>query len=163
MTKTSRVDGRNHSETINQTVYEEINPKTDKLVKVIKGTCSSWGRNKSQTFTKFIMKRQVIEKRAKWKHGYCSSLSNSAWCDLNSKGDILELHVKWPTVECNCKKEITFTLKEFELEEARWKNKNFQRHSVLLKNFFLKPAVSLAAPFIGKAVGAKTKDPDGWS
>ena len=63
MTKTSRVDGKNHSETKNQKVYEEINPKTDKLVKVIKGTCSNWGRNKWQTFTKFIMKRQVIEKR----------------------------------------------------------------------------------------------------
>ena len=32
--------------------YEKVNPKTKKLVKVIKGTCSICGRNKSQIFTK---------------------------------------------------------------------------------------------------------------
>ena len=32
--------------------YEKVNPKTKKLVKVIKGTCSICSRNKSQIFTK---------------------------------------------------------------------------------------------------------------
>ena len=44
--------GRRHmSETINQNIYEKINPKTKKVVKIIKGTCSICNRNKSQIFT----------------------------------------------------------------------------------------------------------------
>ena len=52
MTKTWCVGGRHYSESINQNVYEKVNPRTKKLVKVIKGTCSICGRNKSQIFTK---------------------------------------------------------------------------------------------------------------
>ena len=52
MTKTYCVGGRHKSETLNQNVYEKINPTTKKLVKIIKGTCSICGRNKSQIFTK---------------------------------------------------------------------------------------------------------------
>ena len=36
------------SETLNQNIYEKINPKTKKVVKIIKGTCSICNRNKSQ-------------------------------------------------------------------------------------------------------------------
>ena len=36
--------GRHYSWTLNQTVYEKRNPKTKKLVKNIKGTCSICGR-----------------------------------------------------------------------------------------------------------------------
>ena len=25
-------------------------------------------------------------------HNHCSAMSNSAWCELNSKGDFLKLH-----------------------------------------------------------------------
>ena len=32
--------------------YDRRNPKTQKLVKIIKGSCSICGRNKSQIFTK---------------------------------------------------------------------------------------------------------------
>ena len=52
MTKTWCVGGRYYSESINQNVYEKVNPKTKKLVKNIKSTCNICGRNKSQTFTK---------------------------------------------------------------------------------------------------------------
>ena len=52
MTKTWCVGGRHCSKSINQNVYEKVNPKTKKLVKIIKGKCSLCGRNKSQTFTK---------------------------------------------------------------------------------------------------------------
>ena len=52
MTKTYCLGGRHYSDTINITQYEKINPKTKKLVKIIKGTCSICGRNKSQIFTK---------------------------------------------------------------------------------------------------------------
>ena len=52
MTKTWCVGGRHMSNTNNITQYEKVNPKTKKLVKVIKGTCSICGQNKSQIFTK---------------------------------------------------------------------------------------------------------------
>ena len=52
MTKTSCLGGRHYSNTNNITQYEKINPKTKKLVKIIKGTCGNCGRNKPQIFTK---------------------------------------------------------------------------------------------------------------
>ena len=52
MTKTWCVGGRQVSQTSNQNLYEKFNPKTKKLVKITKGTCSICGRNKSQIFTK---------------------------------------------------------------------------------------------------------------
>ena len=52
MTKTSCVGGRHKSDTNNIVEYEKVNPRTKKLVKFIKGTCSICGRNKSQIFTK---------------------------------------------------------------------------------------------------------------
>ena len=45
------VGGRHMSETINQKVYEKVNPKTNKVVKFIKRKCIIGGRNKSQIFT----------------------------------------------------------------------------------------------------------------
>ena len=44
--------GRHHSETINHNVIEKVNPKTKKIVKVIKGQCEIGGRNKSHIFTR---------------------------------------------------------------------------------------------------------------
>ena len=44
--------GRYYSDTINITQYEKRNPKTEKLVEVIKSNCSVCGRNKCQVFTK---------------------------------------------------------------------------------------------------------------
>ena len=52
MGKTWCLGNRLYSNTNKKTEYEKINPKTKKLVKVIKGTCSICGRNKSQIFTK---------------------------------------------------------------------------------------------------------------
>ena len=52
MTKTWCVGGRHKSNANNIVEYEKVNPRTKKLVKVIKGTCSNCGRNKSQIFTK---------------------------------------------------------------------------------------------------------------
>ena len=43
--------GHHSSQTINQSVYEKLNPKTKKLVYIIKGKCSICGRDKSQYFT----------------------------------------------------------------------------------------------------------------
>ena len=52
MTKTWCVGGKHYSESINQNVYEKLNPKNNKLAQLIKSTCNICGRNKSQTFTK---------------------------------------------------------------------------------------------------------------
>ena len=51
MTKTYCLGGCHCSNTNNLTQYEKKNPQIKKLVKVIKGTCSICGRNKSQNFT----------------------------------------------------------------------------------------------------------------
>ena len=52
MTKTWCVGGRHKSNTNNIVEYEKVNPRTKKLVKVIKGTCSICGKAKSQISTK---------------------------------------------------------------------------------------------------------------
>ena len=43
---------RHFSQTLNENVYENVKPKTKKQVKIIKGTFSICGRNKSQIFNK---------------------------------------------------------------------------------------------------------------
>ena len=52
MTKTWCVGGRHKSDTNNIIEFEKVNPRTKKHVKVIKGSYSICGRNKSQIFTK---------------------------------------------------------------------------------------------------------------
>ena len=52
MTKTWCVEGRHKSITNNIVKHEKVNPRTKKLVKVIKSTCSVCGLNKNQIFTK---------------------------------------------------------------------------------------------------------------
>ena len=52
MTKTYCLGGRHYSNTNKIVEYEKMNPRTKKLVKIIKGTCSICGRNKSQIYTK---------------------------------------------------------------------------------------------------------------
>ena len=43
-------------------------------------------------------------------------MSQSAWCDLSSKGDILKLDIKCPNPKCNCQNLITFTPRQILLE-----------------------------------------------
>ena len=52
MTKTYCLGVCHYSNTNNIVEYEKVNPRTKKLVKVIKGICDICGRNKSQIFTK---------------------------------------------------------------------------------------------------------------
>ena len=51
MVKTWCVGGRHYSNTNKKIEYEKVNPKTAKLVKVIKDSCSICGRKESQIFT----------------------------------------------------------------------------------------------------------------
>ena len=50
-------------------------------------------------------------------------MSNSAWCDLNSKGNIMQLHDKCPNLKCNCEKIITYTPRQYMLEGGSIKSK----------------------------------------
>ena len=99
------------------------------------------------------------KRRCKDKH--CSSMSNSAWTDLNSKGNILKLHDKCPNPKCGCQKIITFTPHQYMLEGESIKSKlqKIFKGTQTAWNKFLKLAFNASAPFIGMAVGAKTKNP----
>ena len=100
-------------------------------------------------------------KGGKIKNNHCSSMSNSAWCDLNSKGNILKLHDKCHNPKCNCQKLITFTPHQHMLEGNGFKNtmgKMFEG-SQTAWNKLLKHAVSTLAPTIGMSVRAKTENP----
>ena len=63
--------------------------------------------------------------------------------------------------KCKCQKQITFTPKQFQLDGGSIKSKlqKIFKGTQTAWNKFLKPAVIVAAPFIGMAVGAKTKNP----
>ena len=50
-------------------------------------------------------------------------MPTSAWCDLNSNGDILKLHDKGPSPKCNCRKRISFTPHHYLLERGSIKSK----------------------------------------
>ena len=52
MTMTWCVGGKHYSITNNINEYEKVNPRTKKLIKIIKESCSICGRNKSETFTR---------------------------------------------------------------------------------------------------------------
>ena len=52
MTKTWFVGGRHYSINNNKIECEKRNPKNKKLVEIIKSSCSTCGRAKSQIFTK---------------------------------------------------------------------------------------------------------------
>ena len=88
-------------------------------------------------------------------------MSSSAWCDLNSRGDILKLHDKGPNPKCICHKQLTFNPGQFHLEGNWFKNtmKKISKGSQTAWNKFLKPALNIASPYIGMAVSVKTENP----
>ena len=88
-------------------------------------------------------------------------MSNLAWCDLNKICNVLKLHVIWQNSKCDWQKQITFTPKQFQLEGGSIKSKlqKFFKGTQTAWNKFLKPAVNVAAPFIGMAVSAMTRNP----
>ena len=55
-------------------------------------------------------------KKGKSKNNRCSAKPNSAWCDINSKGDMLKLHDPCNNPKCKCQQQITFTPRHFQLE-----------------------------------------------
>ena len=100
-------------------------------------------------------------KRGKCGKNHCSSMSNSAWTDLNSKRNILKLQGKCPNPKCGCQKYITFTPHQYMLEGGSIKSK-FQKIFKGTKkawDSFIKPGLKMATPLISAAVAAKTKNP----
>ena len=63
--------------------------------------------------------------------------------------------------KCNCQKQITFTPKKLQLEGGSIKSKlqKIFRGTQTAWNKVLKPAVSVAARFLGMVVSAKTRSP----
>ena len=108
-----------------------------------------------------MTKGEDFIKRGKCKNNHCSSMSNSAWTDLNCKGNILKLHDKCPNPKCGCQKNITFTPHQYMLEGGSIKSKlqKLFKGTQSAWNKFLKPALNMASPYIGMAVSAKTKNP----
>ena len=108
-----------------------------------------------------MSRAENFNKNAKCTHGHRSAMSNSPWCDFNKNCTVLKLHDICHNPKCKCQKQITFTLKRFQLEGGSIKT-NLQK---IIKgtqtawNTFLKPAIIASAPFIGMAVSAKTKNP----
>ena len=49
-------------------------------------------------------------------------MSNSAWCDLKNKSDILKLHDICDNPRCKCQKQITFNPRQFQLEGSGFRN-----------------------------------------
>ena len=107
-----------------------------------------------------MTKGEDFIKKGKCKNNQCSSMSNSAWTDLNSQGNILKLHDKCPNQKCGCQKIITFTPHQYMLEGGSIKSKlqKIFRGTQTAWNKFLKPALNIASPYIGMAVSAKTKN-----
>ena len=108
-----------------------------------------------------MTKSEDFIKNAKCKHRHRSAISNSAWCDLNSKGNILKLHDKCPNPKFNCQKAITFTPQQNMLERRSIKSKlqKIIRGTQTAGNKFLQPAINATAPFMGMPVSAKTQIP----
>ena len=71
-------------------------------------------------------------RRGKCKNNHCSSMSNTAWTDLNKDCNILKLHDKCPNLKCSCQKIITFTPHQYMLEGGSIKNR-LKKHLKVLK------------------------------
>ena len=104
---------------------------------------------------------QDFIKNAECTRAHRSAMSNSAWCDLNKNCTVLKLHDMCHNRKCKCQKQITFSPNQFQMEGVGFKNtmKKFFKGSQTAWIKFLKPAINASAPFIGMAVGAKTKNP----
>ena len=88
-------------------------------------------------------------------------MSILACCDSNSNGTFVKLHFKCRIKKCNCQKQLTFTPKQFQLESTGFRNKmqNYYKETQNVWEKILKPAINVAAPFIGLAAAVKSENP----
>ena len=61
---------------------------------------------------------ESVFKKGKSKTRQCSPMSSSAWCDLNSKGDVFKLHDHCSNPRRKCQKQTTISPYQFPLEGA---------------------------------------------
>ena len=103
-----------------------------------------------------------IEK-AKCKNEHCSFMSNSAWCDFNSKADTLKKHDICHNPKCIFQKQITFTSKQFQFGRNGFEKtmkKLFKRtENMKMWNSFRNPGLKRATPIVLADVVPKTKNP----
>ena len=104
---------------------------------------------------------QDFIKSAKCTHGHRSAMSNSAWCDLNKICTVLKLHDMCHNPKCKCRKMITFSPNQFQLEGGSIKSKlkSIFRGTKTAWDKFIKPGLKLATPLISTAIAAKMKNP----
>ena len=98
-----------------------------------------------------VTRGQKFEQNGNCKHGHCTAMSKSAWCDLNNKVDLLKIHDRCPNNKYSCQKLITSSAKHFQTEGSVFKS-NLQKifrdiHAAW--NEFLKPALNRASRYIG--------------
>ena len=95
------------------------------------------------------------------KRNNSSPMSITAWAELNSKGDILNLHNLCGKDGRKCQNLICFTPKQFEMEGDGFKNtmRKFFKGNEKAWNSFLKLTINTIAPATGMAVGAKSRNP----
>ena len=101
-----------------------------------------------------------FEKRGEFKLGPCSSTSNSLCTDLISDCSVLKLHSMCGKGRCKNQKRTTFNPRQCSLKGNGFDKKteeNFQETEKASMKF-LKHAVNVGAPYIGLAVGSKTKN-----
>ena len=108
-----------------------------------------------------MTRAESFMKRGKCSKNHCSSMSNQAWTDLNSQGNILKLHDKCPNPKCGCQKIFTFTPHQYMLEGGSIKSKlqKIFKGTKTAGDKFIKPGLKMATPLISAAVAAKTKNP----
>ena len=142
-------------------MYLKKNPKTKKLVKIIKGKCDICSRNESQFFTEQMTRGENFIKKGRCKNKHCSSMSSSAWTDSNKKGNILKLHDKCPNPKYNCQKIINFMPLQNMLEGGSVKSKLRKSFRGTKKTWdsFIKPGLKKATPLISAATATKTENP----
>ena len=88
-------------------------------------------------------------------------MSNSVWCDSNSKGDKLKLHDLCHNPKFECQKQITFTPRHIRLEGSGFKytlRKSYKGTEKMWNNFN-KPGLKIASSIISAGVAAETKNP----
>ena len=102
-----------------------------------------------------------LRKNAKCKHGFCSPMGNSAWCDFNKDRTIIQLPERCHNPKCNCQKQFTFTPKQYMLEGNGFKKplKKIFEKSRAAWNKNMKPALNIVSTYIGTAVSARTRNP----
>ena len=104
-------------------------------------------------------------KNAKCTQGHRSTMSNSAWSDLNKNCTVLKLHDMCHDPKCKCQKQITFSPNQFQLEAAGFTNTTKKKHkgSQTAWNKFLKAGGQCSGPINRYGCFCKNKKSKSWT